>query len=120
MSSRQFRHVKRKPLEGTTHCERFGGRRCSVLHARGTKVDVTQREETQKEGKKKMFFPVLCGFAFFESRKLKRAHHQYYEANQHRTTFIIILQSRAFQQPSKRPYPNESSRIAKDLKSRTS
>jgi hypothetical protein len=99
MCSRQFRHAGRKPLEGRTHCERFGGRGCSVLHARGTKVDVTQRGETHllTTRKKKILF--FGGFSFFESRKQKRAHHPYYEANHNRTNCMIILQSRAISSP---------------------
>ena len=122
MFSRQFRYEGRKPLEGRTHWERFGGRGCSVLHARGTKVDVTQRGQTHlltTREKKNDFFPVFGGFAFFESRKQKRAHHQYYKANQHRTTCMIILQSRAIRSTSRGLCINQSSRIAEDLNSRT-
>jgi hypothetical protein len=73
-----------------------------VLHARGTKVDVTQRGETHfltTREKKKCFFLFFGGFSFFESRKQKRAHHPYYEANQHKTNCMIILQSRAISSP---------------------
>jgi hypothetical protein len=117
-----FRYEGRKPLDGRPHCERFGGRGCSVRHARGTKVDVTQRGETHlltTREQKNDFFPVFGGFCFFESRKLKRAHHQYYEANEHRTTCVIILQSRAIRRTSRGLCINQSSRIAEDLKSRT-
>ena len=76
MFRRLFRYEGRKPLEGRTHWERFGGRGCSVLHARGTKVDVTRRGETHlltTRGKKNDFFPVFGG-GFFLSQENENVH----------------------------------------------
>jgi hypothetical protein len=79
-TSRQVSDRGGKLLERRTHCNRFGGRSCSVTHTQATKVDVNQRGQTYlltSRGKQKRFFSVFDVFFFW--------------GYEDRTNFIIIL-----------------------------